>query len=221
MRSSGSARRVFADRAEAGRLLGARVRAEPGGPVDLVLGLPRGGVPVAAEVAAALGAPLDVLVVRKLGAPGNPEFAIGAVGPAGAIVLQPEGRRLDAGSLARVRERELAELARRERRYRAGRDPLELAGQRVLLVDDGIATGATMLVAVEAARALGAAGVRAAAPVAAPDAADAVGRAADGVVVLETPPDFWAVGRWYRDFRATSDEEVLSALRAAPPRSPR
>ncbi|WP_222942156.1 phosphoribosyltransferase family protein [Protaetiibacter sp. SSC-01] len=126
--------------------------------------------------------------------------------------------------LARIRDRELAELERRERRYRAGLEPLALDGLRVVLVDDGIATGATMLVAVRASRALGARGIVAAAPVAAADARDAVAREADRVVVLETPADFWAVGRWYRDFRQTEDAEVLSALRAArgaPPRSPR
>ena len=209
---------MFADRREAGRLLGQRLREElaVGDEPPIVLGLPRGGVPVAAEVAEALGASLDVLIVRKLGAPADPELAIGAVGPGGATVLQPHGRALDPDLVARIRGRELAELERRERSYRAGRPPLDLRGRSVVLVDDGIATGATALVAVQAARVLGAARVVVAAPVAAPDAATAIEETADRVVALSTPERFWAVGRWYRDFRQTSDEEVLAALAGRP-----
>ncbi len=217
--------RVFADRTEAGRLLGERMRqetAEAHGEPDLVLGLPRGGVPVASEVAAALSAPLDVLVVRKLGAPGNPEYAIGAIGPSGTTVLRTDGGGggVRGDELRRIRDRELAELERRERRYRAGRAPLELDGLRVALVDDGIATGATMLVAVQAARALGATEVVVGVPVAAPDARDAVAGEADRVIALETPAEFWAVGRWFRDFRQTGDAEVLRLLRDAAPGGP-
>jgi putative phosphoribosyl transferase len=175
-------------------------------------GLPRGGVPVAAEVARALEAPLDVLVVRKLGAPGQPEVAIGAIGPDGAMLLHAHGRAIDAGVVDRIRSRELAELERRERAYRGDRGPLELAGRRVVIVDDGIATGATMLVAVQAVRALGAAEVIATAPVAAPDARDTVAAVADRVVVLDAPARFWAVGEWYADFRQTDDAEVIALL---------
>jgi putative phosphoribosyl transferase len=204
---------MFADRVDAGEQLGARLREQLGASPDrLVLGLPRGGVPVAAEVARALEAPLDVLVVRKLGAPGQPEVAIGAIGPDGAMLLHAHGRAIDAGVVDRIRSRELAELERRERAYRGDRGPLELAGRRVVIVDDGIATGATMLVAVQAARALGAAEVIATAPVAAPDARDVVAAVADRVVVLDAPARFWAVGEWYADFRQTDDAEVIALL---------
>src|SRR5690606_31711777 len=195
---------MFADRVEAGRLLGARLHELLGSSPDrLVLGLPRGGVPVAAEVAHAPAAPLDVLGVRKLGAPTQPEVAIGAVGPDGVELLQEQGRAFDANAVDRIRRRERAELERRERAYRAGRDRLELGGRRVVIVDDGIATGATALVAVQAARALGATEVVVAAPVAAPDARDAIAAVADRVVVLAAPARFWAVGEWYTDFRQT------------------
>ncbi len=204
---------MFADRVEAGRLLGARAREVLGpSPDRLVLGLPRGGVPVAAEVARELEAPLDVLVVRKLGAPSHPEVAIGAIGPNGAVLLHDDARRVDPETLDRIRSRELAELERRERTYRGDRAPLELAGRRVVLVDDGIATGATVLVAVQAARALGGAEVVVAAPVAAPDARDAVAAVADRVIVLAAPARFWAVGEWYDDFRQTDDAEVMRLL---------
>jgi putative phosphoribosyl transferase len=204
---------MFADRVDAGRRLGARVREMLGpSPDRLVLGLPRGGVPVAAEVARALGASLDMLVVRKLGAPSQPEVAIGAIGPDGVLLLHPYGRELDPEVVDRIRRRELAELERREHAYRAGRGPLVLGGRRVVIVDDGIATGATALVAVQAARALGASEVVVATPVAAPDARDAVAEVADQVIVLATPTRFWAVGEWYTDFRQTDDAEVIRLL---------
>ena len=204
---------MFADRVDAGRRLGTRVREVLGpSPDRLVLGLPRGGVPVAAEVARELGARLDVLVVRKLGAPSQPEVAIGAIGPDGVLLLHPYGRDLDPDVVDRIRRRELAELERREHAYRGGRGPLDLHGRRVVIVDDGIATGATALVAVQAARALGATDVVVAAPVAAPDARVAVAAAADQVIVLATPSRFWAVGEWYTDFRQTDDAEVIRLL---------
>jgi putative phosphoribosyl transferase len=204
---------MFADRVDAGRRLGARVREVLGASPDrLVLGLPRGGVPVAAEVARELGASLDVLVVRKLGAPSQPEVAIGAIGPDGAVLLHAHGRALDPETLDRIRRRELAELERRVRAYRGDRGPLVLEGRRVVLVDDGIATGATALVAVQAARAQGAAEVVVAAPVAAPDARDALAAVADRVIVLVAPERFWAVGEWYDDFRQTDDAEVMRLL---------
>jgi putative phosphoribosyl transferase len=204
---------MFADRVDAGRRLGAHVREALGASPDrLVLGLPRGGVPVAAEVARELGASLDVLVVRKLGAPSQPEVAIGAIGPDGAVLLHAHGRALDPETLDRIRRRELAELERRVRAYRGDRGPLVLTGRRVVLVDDGIATGATALVAVQAARAQGAAEVVVAAPVAAPDARDALAAVADRVIVLVAPERFWAVGEWYDDFRQTDDAEVMRLL---------
>lgn len=204
---------MFADRVDAGRRLGARVREVLGAsPERLVLALPRGGVPVAAEVARELEASLDVLVVRKLGAPSQPEVAIGAIGPDGVVLLHAHGRALDPETLDRIRRRELAELERRVRAYRGDRGPLVLEGRRVVLVDDGIATGATALVAVRVARAQGAAEVVVAAPVAAPDARDAVAAVADRVIVLAAPERFWAVGQWYTDFRQTDDREVIRLL---------
>lgn len=206
---------MFADRADAGRRLGAAVR-ERLGPESaaIVLGLPRGGVPVAAEVAAALGCELDVLVVRKIGYPSNPEVAYGAIGRDGVVVTSTGAAGALDDRLERIRAREYDELVRREGLYRAGRGPLELTGRRVVLVDDGIATGATAAAAVRAARALGAAEVVVAAPVSAADARAALASLADDVIVLESPTDFWAVGQWYRDFGQTSDREVVAALRA-------
>ena len=171
----------------------------------LVLGLPRGGVPVAYEVALALRAPLDVLVVRKIGMPGQPELAIGAVAAGGIIVREPGS----VGHLAaldtrfeQLAQRELAELDRRERAYRAGLPPLDLRGQTVVLVDDGLATGATMVAAVRAARAAGAAFVIVAAPVASDEAAAVVGAEADQLAILQVPPLLFAIGAWYRKLRA-------------------
>jgi len=206
---------MFADRAAAGRLLGDRVRQRLDTPdAPIVLGLPRGGVPVAAGVAAALGCDLDVLVVRKIGSPGNPEVAAGAIGADGVIVTAAGGREEPGGPLERVRARELDELNRRERLYRAGREPLELHGRCAIVVDDGIATGATAAAAVRAARALGSAEVVVAVPVTARDALATLAGLADSVIWLEAPAAFWAVGQWYRDFTQTSDDEVLAALGA-------
>lgn len=204
---------MFADRADAGRRLGARLREVLGdAPGALVLGLPRGGVPVAVEVASALSCELDVLVVRKIGYPSNPEVAYGAIGADGVVMTSGgESGALEA-ALERIRARELAELGRREQLYRAGREPLRLGDRHVVLVDDGIATGATAAAAVRAARALGAVEVTLAVPVAASDARDALAASADRVVVLESPRDFWAVGQWYRHFGQTSDREVIEAL---------
>ena len=212
---------VYRDRVEAGRLLGALLAARPSQVDPIVLGLPRGGVPVAREVARALAAPLDVLVVRKLGAPGNPEYAVGAIGPDGARVVDDgalRALRVSDDALAQIERRELAELERREARYRAGRPPLDLTGRTAVIVDDGIATGATATVAWRGARALGAARVVVAAPVAPAGWRAEALLASDGpdeVVLLEEPRDFWAVGQWYRDFRQTEDAEVLAALAEA------
>lgn len=205
---------MFADRVDAGRRLGARLREALGEePRTIVLGLPRGGVPVAAEVAAALHCELDVLVVRKIGYPGQPEVAYGAIGPDGVIVTTERIAEPPDDGIRGIRDRELAELVRRESVYRAGRGPLELDGRRAVLVDDGVATGATALAAVRAARGLGAREVIVAAPVGAPDAVARLEAEADAVIVLETPGSFWAVSGWYRDFHQTSDAEVVDALR--------
>jgi putative phosphoribosyl transferase len=211
--------RVYVDRAEAGRLLGAAVRDRLGTAVPpLVLGLPRGGVPVAAEVARALRAPLDVLVVRKVGVPDQPELAMGAVGPGGVCVrneglleLLPRAAR----EFERVALRERAEVERRERAYRGHRPPLTLAERCAILVDDGIATGATARAGVAAARALGAARVVVATPVAASEAAALLEAEADAVICLQLPADFRAVGAWYADFPQLADDDVRALLETA------
>jgi predicted phosphoribosyltransferase len=204
---------VYRDRAEAGRLLADRLTDLAGRPDVVVLGLVRGGVPVAREIARRLDAPLDVLVVRKLGMPLAPEVAFGALGPDGVQVLNE----MVAGGLgeaerAGVREREQAELDRRERRYRPGRPPLDLHGRTAVVVDDGLATGATARAAVQVARHLGAARVVVAVPVGSEQAFDLLKPEADQVVCLQLPPEFGAVGAYYDDFHEVSDDEVTEAL---------
>lgn len=207
----------FADRSEAGRLLGARLSDLRGEDV-VVLGLPRGGVPVAAEVAHALDAPLDVFVVRKLGAPGRPELAMGAIAT-GGVQVRNEGvvqqLGISAEAIDEVAADELRELRRREREYRGDRPPPEMSGRVVLLVDDGLATGSTMLAAVQAVRQLGPRRLVVAVPVGARQSCDAVAEVADEVVCLRAPQDFMAVGFHYEDFSQTSDDEVREALEGA------
>jgi putative phosphoribosyl transferase len=208
---------VFADRADAGRRLAARLTtmawSDP-----VVLGLARGGVPVARGVALALGAPLDVAVARKIGAPGRPELGLGAVtadGPGHYDHAALARLGLTADDLQATCERERAEARRRLRLYRDGRDPLPVAGRDVLLVDDGLATGVTAHAASADLRAQGPRRVVFAAPVCAPESAAALrtAGAADEVVCVWAPKVFGAVSRWYRDFSQTSDDEVLAALR--------
>lgn len=207
----------FLDRDHAGRELGARFRRVPlADPV--VLALPRGGVPVGAGVANALGAPLDVVVVRKLGVPFQPELAMGAVGEDGVLVFDDEVVRACAVSpeeLGAVEERERAEVDRRARRYRGGAPRLALAGRSAVVVDDGMATGSTARAACAVTREHGARAVIVAAPVASGHAVSLVREVADDVVVLELPEPFFAVGQWYRGFDQTSDAEVVSYLEAA------
>ena len=206
----------FRDRVEAGERLAQALMPWRGESV-VVLGLPRGGVPVAAEIAHALGAPLDVLVVRKLGLPAQPELAMGAIGEGGVRVLNQTVVRttgVSEADLARVEAVERAELARQAGRFRDDRPPVALAGRTALIVDDGIATGATALVACQVARALGATRVVMAAPVAAPSSVRDVRTVADDVVCLETPTEFTAVGQWYDDFRPTTDDDVIRCLRS-------
>jgi predicted phosphoribosyltransferase len=210
--------RIFADRADAGRALATALESRRGAADTVVLGLPRGGVPVAYEVAAALGLPLDVLVVRKLGLPWQPELAMGAIASGGALVLNDEvvrylGGRDDAFEIVRAREQ--AELERRERDYRGDRPPLDMRNRTGILVDDGLATGATMEAAVRSLQALGASRVVVAVPVASPEARDRIAAVADEVVCLATPMLFSAVGQWYRDFGQTSDDEVRDLLSRA------
>jgi len=206
---------VFRDRRQAGKLL-ARALGHYAGRKDVVvLGLPRGGVPVAAEVARSLGAPLDVLIVRKLGAPGQEELAIGAIAEGGVRVLNQglvESLGLSGADIDELVEGEERELARRVRLYRGGRKPLPVADRTVIVVDDGVATGATMRAGLQALRARGATLIVAAAPVGAADSVDSLREDADEVVVLETPAWFNAVGQWYENFGQTSDEEVRACL---------
>jgi putative phosphoribosyl transferase len=208
---------MFADRAEAGLLLAGRLEHLRGGPI-VVLGLPRGGVPVAGEVARALGAPLDVIVVRKLGVPFQPELGMGAVGEGGVRVINTQvvaAARVSPGELAAVEASELAEVARRALRYRDGRPRVPLDGKVALIVDDGIATGSTARAACQIARELGAARVVLATPVAPSGWQDEIGRDADETIAVITPAPFHAIGQFYGNFSPTSDEEVVACLEQA------
>jgi putative phosphoribosyl transferase len=207
-------RGIFADRADAGQQLAALL-VHLGGDRAVVLGLPRGGVPVAREVAVALGAPLDVIVVRKLGVPAQPELAMGAVGEDGVFVINPEVVRqtgVSAAEVAAVREREQAEVTARAALYRASRAREPLDGRVAVVVDDGIATGATARAACEVARAHGAVRVILAVPVAPPGWVDRLAGAADELVSAHVAQDFTSVGQFYEDFTQTTDEQVNACL---------
>ena len=207
----------FRDRSDAGRRLASRLQFLRGEDV-VVLGLPRGGVPVAAEVARTLRAPLDVILVRKLGVPAQPELGLGAIGESGARVINPEVVRyahVSEEQIAQVEAKERAELQRRAQRFRGDAPHEALAGRTAIIVDDGIATGSTARAACQVARALGAAAVVLAVPVAPPSADRALRGDADEVICLEMPDRFLAIGEWYEDFAQTSDEEVVALLRAA------
>jgi putative phosphoribosyl transferase len=189
-----------------------------GAPGLLVLGLPRGGVPVAAEVAKALSAPLDVLVARKLGVPAQPELAMGAIAAGVRVVHQAvvDALAIAPGVIDAVAAREGAEVARREESYRAGRPPLDVAGRTVVAVDDGLATGSTMRAAVAALRARGARRIVVAVPVGARETCQDLAGEADEVVCALTPAGFHAVGQWYSDFTQTTDDEIRALLGAEP-----
>jgi putative phosphoribosyl transferase len=204
---------MFLDRADAGRRLAEALSARFAGEV-VVLGIPRGGVIVAAAVARALKAPLDVVVPRKIGAPRNPELAIGAIAAGVQVWDLRLIRRLGVPAeylRTEVRAQE-AEIERRSTRYRSGRPPLTLDAAEVVIVDDGIATGATAAAAIRLVRSAGAGRAVLAVPVAPPDAVERLGKEADEVVALETPWDFRAVGEWYEAFGQTTDEEVVRAM---------
>ena len=207
---------MFRDRVDAGIRLGERLAAAGVvGDRPIVLGLPRGGVPVAAGVARTLACPLDVFVVRKLGVPGHEELAMGAIASGGIVVRNDDiirQLRIDEASLRRVEEAEAAELRRRESAYRGGSEPVALEGRDVVIVDDGIATGASMRAAVAAVLAAGPRSVVVAVPVASRQAVDALAIDADAVVALGVPEPFGAVGYWYEDFDQTSDDEVTELL---------
>ena len=215
---------IFANRAEAGSLLGEKLAQYKGRQDVIVLGLPRGGVPVAYQVSRSLGAPLDVLVVRKLGVPGLEELALGAIASGGVRVLNEEvARSLPASEeiIEGVTAREIAEVERRERLYRDGRAAPEVRARIAILIDDGLATGATMNAAVRALRQRGAAKIVVAVPVGPPETCRELEREADEVVCAVTPLYFHAVGQYYEDFSQTTDEEVRNLLaRAAENRKP-
>lgn len=213
--------RVFANRAAAGVELARELKHRTLRPPATVLGLPRGGVAVAAPVAKALHAALDVIVVRKVGMPGQPELAIGAIAPPDIVVREPRladelsgYHDLQDAAFERAAREERRELDRRGQLYRAGLPPLDLSGRTAILVDDGLATGSTMLAAIRAARAAKAAQIVVAAPVASPDAAALVAAEANDTVFLETPPLF-AISQWYGEFEQLDDKEVCRLLALA------
>lgn len=207
---------AFQDRSDAGRKLAQALMAfKQANPV--VLALPRGGLPVAAEVAAALAAPLDIILVRKIGLPGQPELAMGAVADGAApVVVHNETIIASAGispeTFEQATVRELAEIKRRRQRFLGDQPSLDLRGKTVILVDDGVATGATMMVAVEAVRRQSPRQVVVAAPVMSPEAAGSLRQMADALVSLTTPGEFGAVGYFYRDFRQLDDADVIAIL---------
>ena len=210
--------RAFANRTEAGRLLAEKLVNYAGRADVIVLGLPRGGVPVAFEVAQRLGALLDVFIVRKLGVPGFEELAAGAIASGGVRVLNEDVMRAIPHAdeaINAITARETAELERREQIYREGRPPPELRDRIVILVDDGLATGATMRAAVKALRERGAAKIVVAVPVGPPDTCHELEERADETICLSTPEFFQAVGQYYEDFSQTSDEDVRELLSQA------
>jgi putative phosphoribosyl transferase len=210
--------RVFRDRRDAGRKLAQRFDAFVGKPDVVVLALPRGGVPVAYEIAIRIRAPLDVLVVRKLGVPHHPEYAMGAIASGGIEVID---RRIvsvigvSQRDLDEVLRRERAELDRRERLFRMGRPAVDAAGKTVILVDDGLATGSSMAAAIDALRTREPARIVVAVPIAPPETCQTLGERADEMICLVTPEQMYAVGYWYADFTQTTDAEVRELLDAA------
>jgi putative phosphoribosyl transferase len=214
---------LFEDRHDAGRQLAAKLGRYAGRPDVIVLALPRGGVPVGYEVARALGAPLDLFLVRKLGVPGREELAMGAIASGGVRVLNDDVVRelgIPQRWVDEVTADEAAELRRREAAYRDGRPAPDVRGKAVILVDDGLATGASMRAAIAALRQLGPARIVVAVPVAAAQTCKEFRSEADEVMCAETPEPFYAVGTWYEDFSQTTDDEVRDLLSRAPTAGP-
>ena len=209
---------IFKDRRDAGRKLAQYLTQYANRPDVVILALPRGGVPVAFEVARALNAPLDIFLVRKLGLPGHEELAMGAIASGGLRVLNEDivgALNIPDAVVEAVARRERAELERRERAYRGGRPPLDVRGKTVILVDDGLATGSSMRAAVAGLRARQPAQIVVAVPTAAPETCEAFENEVDDVVCAVTPQPFFSVGTWYEDFSQTSDEEVRRLLEEA------
>jgi len=209
---------LFKDRRDAGKQLAQELSAYAGRSDVIVLALPRGGVPVAYEVARALNAPLDIFIVRKLGLPGHEELAIGAIASGGIRVLNHDivqGLKIPQTMIDTVTRQELHELERRERAYRGDRPPPDIRGRTVILIDDGLATGASMRAAVAALRAQNPARIVVAVPTAAPETCAAFESEVDEVICAMTPEPFYGVGRWYEDFSQTTDEEVRALLEQA------
>jgi putative phosphoribosyl transferase len=211
--------RFFKDRSEAGRLLAQKLAAYANRPDVIVLALPRGGVPVGYEVARALNVPLDIFIVRKLGVPGHEELAMGAVATGGERVLNEQvvrGLGIPDYVIDAVAAWEQQELERRERTYRGNRPPPDVSGKTVILVDDGLATGATMHAAIKALKQRSPARIVVAVPTAAPETCEEMKSQADEVICATTPQPFYAVGLWYEDFSQTTDEEVRDLLARSP-----
>jgi putative phosphoribosyl transferase len=209
---------LFRDRAHAGQVLAKRLKRIAAPSQPLVLGLPRGGVPIAFEIARELGADLDIFLVRKLGVPGQEELAMGAIASGGAKVLNEaliRRLRISSEEISEIVAREEREIVRREALYRAGLPPLPIESRVVVLVDDGLATGASMLAAVHAVRQHNPTSVTIAVPVAAKDACEDLRREADEIICAFSPEPFYAVGAWYEDFSQTTDGEVRRLLQHA------
>ncbi|AVP57590.1 phosphoribosyltransferase [Pulveribacter suum] len=206
---------TYRDRSEAGQVLARALEHYRGAPNALVLALPRGGVPVAYEVTHTLGLPLDVFLVRKIGHPERREFAVGALASGGALVLEPHAGQVQRPALDDVLQQETLELERRERLYRRERPLPPLAGRTVIVVDDGVATGASMRAAAQAIRAQGPARLVLAVPVGEPEVCQALRTQADEVICPRQPQPLGAVGRWYQDFAQLDDEQVLAYLQRA------
>ncbi|MBI4474951.1 MAG: phosphoribosyltransferase [Acidobacteria bacterium] len=206
---------MFADRADAGRILASKLTAYKGRPDVVIFALPRGGIPVAYEIGKAIGAPIDVFVVRKLGVPGQEELAMGAIATGDIRIINYEVVNqlgITQEAIDAVTDQQREELRRREQLYRGGRPQREVRGQSVILVDDGIATGSTMRAAIAALRQLGPARIVVAVPVAAPETCQQIGGEVDEIICAATPEPLFSIGQWYKRFEQTTDDEVRDLL---------